>query len=289
MASPKKTRQSRATNGASKTTARIGKKRRATVIEHYRPYFEKHLSEHLKRNQRRGNRPELIFSSKGIPPEDLSKSSEFESCPVCRNRPFIRNIVARPRLTLTEKVAGKFLRELGFAGDFVENYLKGFREEKTRGKEKRKSAWGLPNIGEFISFEWLLLHGAFPWLTLTATVSILEELLTEKEYTPGQGTIKKRLIKSFNRDLLADILAKRKLSSLLNRILRGDTRTGYGGMWHIASPVSDVLQKRPLKTLRGKGNNNSRCLPVISWKYLGIQFPQNKGPASPLIFCCPVS
>lgn len=175
---------------------RIGKKKRAEVIEYYRPIFEKNLSRHLERNQLRDKRPILIFSSVGIP-KDLPtvERGDNESCPVCSYRPYAPNITARPRLTLTEKDAEKFLRELGFADDFAENYMKEFRNEKIERRENRKGAWGIPNIGDYISWHgaWLLFE--FPWLTITAAASILEDLLIENKYTPGKGTIKTRLEK----------------------------------------------------------------------------------------------
>jgi len=197
MTSPKKARQARPTNAASKTNSRIGKKKRAGVIEFYRPIFEKNLSRHLGENQPECKRPELFFPSIA-PPEDLSGHPEsFESCPVCRNLPYAPNIKAQPRLTLTEKDAEKYLRELGFSDYFVEHYLEAFRNENSRGKEKKKNTWGMPNIERYISHQAFSLRYFFPWLTITAMVSILEDLLTEKEYTPGEGTIKKHLMKYF--------------------------------------------------------------------------------------------
>lgn len=173
---------------------RIGKNKRAPVIEKYRPEFEKHLAWHLERNQRRDNRPTLIFSSVGIP-QDLPRGDrdKHESCPVCGYRPYAPNITARPRLTLTEKDADKFLQELGFADEFVKNYLEEFRNERIEAKGKRKTAWGIPNFGDFISFHGAHLMYKFPWLTVTAAALIVEDLLKEKDYIPGRGTIKAHL------------------------------------------------------------------------------------------------
>lgn len=192
MASPKKNPKQA---NATKMTHRIGKKKRAEIIKWYRPMFEKSLSKHLEENQRANKRPELLFPSIA-PPEDLPEPpGSFESCPVCRNLPYAPNIKAQPHLTLTEKDAEKYLRELGFSDYFVEHYLEAFRNENSRDKKKKKSAWGMPNIEGFISHQAWSLRYFFQWLTVTATVSILEDLLTEKGYTPGEGTIKKHLIK----------------------------------------------------------------------------------------------
>jgi len=193
MASPKKnTKQAKSPAKSS----RIGKKKREEIIEYYRPIFEKNLSMHLRRNQLQDNRPTLIFSSLGIP-KDLQaiERGNNEPCPVCSYLPYAKNIIARPRLTLTEKDAEKSLRELGFSDDFVENYMEEFRKETTERRENRKGAWGIPNIRDYISWHGAWLIFEFPWLTVTAAARILEDLLIENKYTPGKGTIKAHLKK----------------------------------------------------------------------------------------------
>ena len=194
MASPKKnTKQANAT----KKTSRIGKKKQAEMIEKYRPMIERHLLRHIERNKPRYKRPELFFPSIA-PPEDLSEPpSSFESCPVCRHLPYASNIKAQPRLTLTEKNAEKYLRELGFSDYFVEHYLEAFRNKKTEARENRKSAWGIPNTGDFIPGMANIMLLFDPWLTFDAIDSILKTLLTEQGFPPGRGTIKKHLSKYF--------------------------------------------------------------------------------------------
>lgn len=175
--------------------ARIGKKKRAAVIEQYRHIFNKHLPFHMEWNRQRGNRPLLIFSSMGRPKDLPTVERDKDSCPICSYRPYAKNIIAHPRLTLTEKDAEKFLRELGFADDFVKNYMEEFRIEKTERKEKSKSAWGIPNFGELISYHGANLLFQFPWLTVTTAAHIIEDLLKEKDHHPGKGTIKTHLEK----------------------------------------------------------------------------------------------
>ncbi len=192
MAQPKKnSKQAKATVKES----RIGKKKRSEVIEEYRPIFNKHLPFHMEWNRRRGNRPLLIFSSMGRPKDLPTVERDKDSCPICSYRPYAKNITAHPRLTLTEKDAGKFLRELGFADDFAKNYMEEFRNEKTERKEKSKSAWGIQNFGDLISYHGANLLFQFPWLTVTAAAHIIEDLLKEKDHIPGKGTIKAHLEK----------------------------------------------------------------------------------------------
>ena len=173
-------------------TSRIGKKKRAEIIEAFRPRFERELSAHLESYQKQSNRLELDIWYGNIPDLIIKDGGDYK-CHVCGVEPYDFLIQVHPCQILEDKEVLKYLRELGFDDDFVKLYVEEFRNEKKSIKEKRKSAWGIRNIGGLIRSLVGYLKYRHPWLTLTATASILEDLFTEKGYTPGEGTIKKRI------------------------------------------------------------------------------------------------
>jgi hypothetical protein len=175
------------------TNRRIGKIIRAEVIEWYRLYFSAALSRHIEKNKPEIHRPAIRFLSKEIPCDLPVHPSEYESCPVCKYRPYIPDITVHPRLTLTtEKDAGKYLLELGFSDSFINNYIDAFKYVRSISKTKR-NVYGIPDINEFISSCIWRLKRRFPGISNTAIEYIIHKLLVEGGHPPGKGTIKKKV------------------------------------------------------------------------------------------------